>query len=538
MRTGLGSCLVAAVLAAPLTARAFPVETLVTTGPSSARIDIAVLGEGYTASEQAKLTTDAQTLRAALFGVTPYQEYAGLFNVKLVHVTSNQSGADNGSAGGTRDTALNANYGCFSNQYLICIDNATALSIASSDVPEFDIAIALVNDSKYGGSGGQVPVVSTATDAGEILRHEFAHSFGSLADEYESPYPAYPLCSQANDCAEPNATLRSTRAQVKWLDWIDPATPVPTPETASYPGIGVFEGCRYMTSGIYRPKQNCRMRELGQAFCSVCSEGIIRALYNRVSPIDSASPASPVNATSCAPITFSVTTPALSPSYLGYSWRVDGALQTASTASFVVQPAALGAGAHTVAVTVQDATPLVRSDPQQLLVDARTWNVTVPACAVDAGTPDSRPDVVQDAARPDASGDGGMGDASGVQDAARDGAAGDGGFSDSGVNDGAVSDANAGDGSVSDGNPGDGGSGVEDAAADAGSPNDAALTDATAPNDSGRGAVPPPPAPGATASCSCETPGRADGPSRAGLAFAALALLLVRTRARSSRSRG
>jgi hypothetical protein len=512
-----------AVLTAAPSALAFPVETLTTTGPSSARIDIALLGEGYTASEQAKLTTDAQALRAALFGVTPYREYAGLFNVKLVHVTSNQSGADNGTAGGMRDTALDAEYGCFGNQYLICIDSAAALSIAGADVPEFDVAIALVNDSKYGGSGGTVPVVSTATDAGEILRHEFAHGFGSLADEYESPYPAYPVCSSASDCAEPNATLRSSRAQVKWLDWIDPATPIPTPETSSYPGIGVFEGCRYMTTGIYRPKQNCRMRELGQPFCSVCSEGIIRAFYNHVSPIDSSSPASPVNAVSCSPITLSVTTPALSPSYLRYSWRVDGMLQTATTASFVIQPAAVGAGTHAVAVTVQDGTPLVRSDPQQLLVDTRTWNVTVPACTVDAGA-DTRPDVVQDAGPPDASVDAGSGDSSGGQDAAPDGAGGDG-----------RADA------VSDGTADDGSPGTQDGSVDASNPSDAA-TDAVATGDSGRDSgtspAPPPPAPGTTASCSCDVPGRSSGTSWAGLAFAAFAAWFARTRARSRRFEG
>ena len=535
MKPWTSSGMALAVLLAPLTASAFPVETLSSSGPSATRIDIALLGDGYTASEQTKLTTDAQALRAALFGVTPYQEYAGLFNVKLIKVTSNQSGADNGTAGGLRDTALDAAYNCNGIDYLICIDSASALSIAATDVPEFDVAITLVNDSKYGGSGGTVPVVSTATAAGEILRHEFAHGFGNLADEYETPYPGYPACSPTGDCLEPNATLRTTRAQVKWQDWIDLSTPVPTPETSAYASaIGVFEGARYMTSGLYRPKQNCRMRELDQPFCSVCSEGIIRAFYNRVGPVDSVSPASPVNATSCAPITLSVQNPTLSPSYLRYSWRVDGALQTASSASFVVQPAALGAGTHAIAVTVQDATPLVRTDPQQLLVETRTWNVTVPACAVDAGAPDSRPDVAQDAASPDASVDGGRGDSSGGQDAS------DSGVGDSGVSDGPIADGSGGsadDSGVSDAGVSDSGVGAAGTGGNAGGSNGAAGS-GPGPGTGGTGRTPPPPTPGTSVGCGCEVPGRAGGSSRAGLAFAALALLIWRMRRRNEASGG
>lgn len=91
-------------------ALAEPVETIVGNGPSTHRVDIVVMGDGYTASELAKYRSDVQAFVDALFAVEPFKEYRSYFNVHRVDVTSNQSGADIPEENVFRDTKLGALY--------------------------------------------------------------------------------------------------------------------------------------------------------------------------------------------------------------------------------------------------------------------------------------------------------------------------------------------------------------------------------------------------------------------------------------------
>ena len=65
---------------------------------------------------------------------------------------------------------------------------------------------------------------------------------------------------------------------------LDPKTPVPTTkvpskEPAIYEQIGVYEGAGYCTKGVYRPVDQCRMRNnTAPGFCPVCRRAIERAI--------------------------------------------------------------------------------------------------------------------------------------------------------------------------------------------------------------------------------------------------------------------
>jgi MYXO-CTERM domain-containing protein len=209
-----------------------------------------------------------------------------------------------------------------------------------------------------------------------VAIHEFGHTFAGLADEYESAYPGYPQCGA--DCPEPNATNHNVREEIKWNIWIDAATPVPTPEANPYLSvIGVFEGCRYMSSGVYRPKNNCEMRSLGPQFCSVCSEATLLQIYREVDPIDAVDPASPVSLTSCDSETLSVDYIMPIPDTVMVSWYVDGQLEATGSAQYTVEAIVLGDGSHTVRADVVDESILVRNDPSNLLTDSYSWTVDV-----------------------------------------------------------------------------------------------------------------------------------------------------------------
>lgn len=377
--------LLGALLAlSPALAAAQTVEVLRDNGPPQNRIDVVVLGDGYRAADQGLLTQHANELVTALFSATPWSEYQALFNVKLVHVVSAENGADRGTFGELRDTALDATFFCAGTERALCVDNGKAYAAASMAAPELDVVMVIVNDPKYGGSGGQVPVTSIHAQSKDILRHELGHSVSGLADEYETPYPGYPACSSVSDCPEPNATIRSTREAVKWSTWIPQDYPVPTPKTAAFTDIGVFEGARYKSTGVYRPKhEGCMMRTLGLTFCSVCAEGIVRSFWSRASPIESTTPAAGSLPAVCgeAQLSFAFEPVPVTGTSFSTLWTLNGTPLPSTAETLSLDATLLQEGMNALAVSVEDQTPLVRNDPGGVLKESRNWTLSYVRCA-------------------------------------------------------------------------------------------------------------------------------------------------------------
>jgi hypothetical protein len=363
-----------------LSAAAYQVEVLQNSGAPANRIDLVIMGDGYRSQDQAKLTADATSLVNTFFAQPTFAAYRNYYNVKLVHVISNQDGADNGDVGPVRDTALGAYFNCSGIDRLLCVDDFTVLNVATQDAPDFDQILVVVNDTKYGGAGGsQIATTSIAPGAADIPVHEVGHSLFSLADEYDTPTPGFPHCDTELDCPEANASVFSDRARVKWSYWIDASTPLPTPDNGQYDNaVGAFAGSRYFFDQ-YRPWANCLMRSLGTSFCPVCSEAGVLTTYSYVDPIDSVSPSpsSPVSIPSGQTVTFTVSGPLPTPSTLSYVWTLDGApLMTTTLGSLTVSSSQIGSGQHALAVTVRDTTTRVRRDPSGLLQGSQSWSVT------------------------------------------------------------------------------------------------------------------------------------------------------------------
>ncbi len=361
-------------------AAAYEVEILEQNGDPANRIDIAILGDGYRTYDQQKMTDDAAALVSALWSETPFMQYRDFFNINLVHVVSNEDGADYGMYGPTveRDTALGAYFFCYDIEHLLCVLNSTTISVAAEHVSDFDVLVVMVNDTKYGGSGGMVSVFSVHANATEIMGHEFAHTFAGLADEYDAPQPDFPECS--GDCPEPNASLHSTYDDIKWNPWIAPKTPLPTPETADYGDtVGAFEGCRYQVAGVFRPWLSCKMNVLGQPFCPVCAEAMVLGFYDRISPIDSYAPPieEVIHIMEDESVTLTVAGPIPEPDTLRVSWQVDGEVVEDNSFTFVADGATLGSGEFEITALMEDTTPLVRNDPEALLQSSVTWAIRV-----------------------------------------------------------------------------------------------------------------------------------------------------------------
>lgn len=376
------------ILCLPQIALAEPVETIINNGDAGNRVDIAILGDGYTAAEMQKYRDDVQSLMTRFFNSDPFREYRNFFNVHRIDVVSSQSGADHPERSFFVNTALDATYNCQGVQRLICVNTSKANTILGNSVTpaQRDMVFVIVNDPEYGGSGGSVAVTSTNQEVLELILHELGHSFGLLADEYGGPPP--PVCNNTFEPSAVNATKATERSLIKWNHWIDANTPIPTLTTSD--GVpGLYQGAVYCDTGLYRPTFGSKMRFLGRPYEQINTEQLIRRIYNVVSPVDDSQPAATdITLTTAQSQAFSIMPLVTLSGTIKVDWFLDGVFQSTGT-GFTVNN--LTSGAHVVDAVVKDTTALVRKDTENLLSDSRRWNLTVNAVATPTPTPTPTP---------------------------------------------------------------------------------------------------------------------------------------------------
>jgi hypothetical protein len=130
------------------------------------------------------------------------------------------------------------------------------------------------------------------------------------------------------------------------------------------------------------------MRDLYAPFCSVCSEALVLAIYQRVRPVDAISPASTkLSVTTTQALGFNLTLLQPATHNLSVEWLINGVpCNTATNAAFTLLPQSLSNGSNSVSAMVKDNTPLVRNDPTNLLSQTLTWslNVNLPQLRLDS----------------------------------------------------------------------------------------------------------------------------------------------------------
>ncbi|MCX6835626.1 MAG: M64 family metallo-endopeptidase, partial [candidate division Zixibacteria bacterium] len=358
------------------------VQKIRDTGPDNNRVVIVVMGDGYTAANltAGAFTSAAASLDVAFRSKSPWNSLFAATNLYRVDIESNQQGADNETFGVYKDTYLNSSFWVNDIERLLALtgDGYYRAVVAADNLVGpgvWDVILVLVNSTKYGGSGGGIAVASVHSTSSEIILHELGHSFANLADEYETAYPGYP----AGDY-EPNVDYDYAGPGLKWLIWVDPGTPLPTPEASPYPtAVGAFEGARYLSTGIYRPWYNCEMRSLSQQFCPVCREAHVLEFTNMVSLTDNVDPVpGTIQNVTWSGTQFSATP--LPFSDLQYEWTLDGVPISGETSpTLVLTSDELLSHEQTLALTITFNTPLVR---KQVMTAGYTWPVvaTVGTC--------------------------------------------------------------------------------------------------------------------------------------------------------------
>jgi hypothetical protein len=381
--------LAAVVFHSPAMSQVFPVTPIQVNGDPADKVNIVFLGDGYTAAEMSLYISDVQSATTGLFLSAPYYGYEPFFNVYAIEVPSAESGTDHpytasDCPGGLSTFFANTYFNCtfdYANIHrLLVVQNSSAVySVLGANFPNWDVVFVVVNHSYYGGSGGAFATFSTHTSATEIAIHELGHSFADLGDEYDyGGTPGYET---------PNTTAQTTRSLIKWNDWIDASTPVPTPESGQYGAVvGLFEGAVYNPVGWYRPKLNCKMKALGYAFCEVCKEQTVRSIYNLVPVILGHDPPEPAVAMYVGQSRdFSVTVTPPVNNTVETTWYVDGSPVASGSESHSFVAADYGHGTYALQAVSRDTTALVRTDPGGLLESEYTWAVSVDTVTTSAG---------------------------------------------------------------------------------------------------------------------------------------------------------
>jgi IgA Peptidase M64 len=167
-------------------------------------------------------------------------------------------------------------------------DQSVTNAAPDPTIQTYNYVLIIANESGYGGCrrGSRLYITSGVT--WDVVAHEYGHGVANLFDEYYSAgagYTGVPLNIRNCSTVLPSNGLRD----VVWKAFIAPGTPL---ATDGAPGInltrtvGMFAGCNYSDTRIYRPAHDCPMNTTASEFCPVC----LANLRTSVKPYLSRSP--------------------------------------------------------------------------------------------------------------------------------------------------------------------------------------------------------------------------------------------------------
>lgn len=298
------------------------VDVILENGPAENKVDIVILGDGYSKNEMEKFRKDATRLSGYLMNAEPFKSRVNDFNIRAIETPAEVTGVNKPHHGVFKRTPLTVHYSSFdSERYALSYDNRTIRDVASA-VP-YDLMVIIVNERTYGGGGIYNLYTTVSADnkfAEYIMIHEMGHHMAGLADEYYTSSVSYEIPEVKVEPWETNITALFDKNNLKWKDLVETGTPLPTSwnkeefDKAGYAiqnerdslraamvpenvmedlftrqmnqeneyfakeqykeKVGAFEGAGYLAKGLYRPQVDCIMYTRHLVFCRVCNRSI------------------------------------------------------------------------------------------------------------------------------------------------------------------------------------------------------------------------------------------------------------------------
>lgn len=242
--------------------------------PSRNRIDVVLMGEGYTLEHQKAFDKLAEDVPRLFERQRTFREYWSTFNFLRANLVSADDGVD--GFGREYDTALDGKtLATFAGH--VGIDHAKVKAMLA-EMPEQDgLAIVYVKLGVLGTGGGGTAVIGGMSATTTV--HEWGHAFAGLSDEYDTQQAHYSGLVRSGI----NISATEDPKTVPWKHWIE----------AKHPSVGVYEGAGGRVRDAWRPTASGCVMQSGEFFCPVCQEALVLRIYSIVDPIDECSPAPP-----------------------------------------------------------------------------------------------------------------------------------------------------------------------------------------------------------------------------------------------------
>lgn len=244
-----------------------PYDILHQAADTSQCIRIAFVAEGYTADEMEHYLDDCQKAIYSLFNHEPFKSMQDRFNIIALKSVSKESGTSEPAKGIWKNTVLGSHFDTFYMDRYLTTLHLKQLHNVLAGTP-YEHIIILVNTEHYGGGGIYNSYNLTYTGGKHFLPvvvHEFGHSFGGLGDEYNYG-DNDPMYFADTEPWEPNLTTKCD-FNGKWEKLIEEGK------------AGLIEGGGYLTHGVWRGFENCRMRTNEEPeFCLVCRQALTRLI--------------------------------------------------------------------------------------------------------------------------------------------------------------------------------------------------------------------------------------------------------------------
>ncbi len=153
--------------------------TLVRNGPSSNRLDIAIMGDGYRLGDQNDFDDQAKVIPKLFKKHKLYGEYYSYLNFHRINLRSKDQGVT--GFGRTKETALGG-YVSGTIQGHVAVVRSKVMNYLSQLKEQDGFTFVIVKAGSYGTGGRGIATIGGRAD--ETAIHEWGHAFADLGDEY------------------------------------------------------------------------------------------------------------------------------------------------------------------------------------------------------------------------------------------------------------------------------------------------------------------------------------------------------------------